>query len=95
MAGADQPLAARRLVALAASAAVLATPGIARAADSRGTGVAQVNQATVVAAALTPVSGATCFAGCPAIVVSEPTALAVSFNIAAVIQVLTQSLGLH
>lgn len=93
MAGADQPL-ARRLVALAASAAVLAVPGVARAEGNQGAGVTQVSGAAAVAGVFAPVSGATCFAGCPTIVVSAPVGVAVSFNIAAVVQMLNQSFRL-
>lgn len=93
MAGADQPLAAR-LVALAASAVMLAVPGVARAEGNQEAGVGQVSEAAAVAGVFTPVRGGACFAGCPTIVVSEPVGIAVSFNIAAVVQMLNQPLGL-
>ena len=93
VAGSAQPLAARRVAALAASAAVLAAPGVASGAIGQGVGVAQASQATAVAGALASASGATCFAGCPTIVVSVPTAVAVSFDIAAIVQLLNRPLG--
>ena len=93
MAGTVQPLTARGLVALAASATLLALPGVAGAEGGQGAGVVQASQAAAVAVGLAPVNGARCFAGCPTVVVSTPAAVAVSFNIAAVVQLLTGSLG--
>ena len=93
MAGTAQPLTARGLVALFASTALLALPGVARAEGGQGAGVVQASQAAAAAVGLAPAHGASCFAGCPTVVVSTPTAVAVSFNIAAVVQLLTQSLG--
>jgi hypothetical protein len=93
MARAVQPLAARRFAALAATAAVLVAPGNAAAESGQGVGVVQASQATALAGGFASVPGASCFAGCPTIVVSMPTAVAVSFNVAAVVQVLHQVLG--
>ncbi len=94
MAGAVQPLTGRRVVALAASAAALALPGVGLAGNNQDGDVVQASEATAVALVIAPVSGATCFVGCPTIAVSVPTAVAVSFNVAAVVQLLSQSLGL-
>jgi hypothetical protein len=81
------------VAALAASAAVLAAPGVASGAIGQGAGVTQASQATAVVGVLASASGATCFAGCPTIVVSVPTAVAVSFNVAAIVQLLSGSVG--
>ena len=82
----------RSALALAASAAALAGPAVAGAGGTQEGGVAQVSAATAVAAVVAPTSGAVCLAGCPTIVVATPVAVAFSFNLAALVQLLNESL---
>jgi hypothetical protein len=85
----------RRLTGLVVLVLALVAPGAALGADpsgDQGVAVGQSGEATAVA--LTAISvdpGATCFAGCPTIVVAPTIAVAVSLNLAAVTQLLIQT----
>ena len=80
----------RRLLALVAVSAALSSPGAGLAGDGQRAAVGQASQATAVAGTFVAVRGGTCFAGCPTIVVSHASAVAVSLNLAFVTQILNQ-----
>lgn len=80
----------RRLLVLVALSLALIAPSAAKADNRQGVALAQTSQATAVASVLATGNGGTCFAGCPTIIVSQATAVAISFNVAVVTQMLNQ-----